>query len=253
MGFDEWLKKTTKAERIERKKFFFDAPIYEQWFNALRLSERYLKTCENGGGGDLDELYKDFGDIRNISFKDWFFDLKSEYNPPHWKDYDVKPAPRSLRAIYLFAERTSMRPRRMNKGEVVGDREICIAFPRDVLLRSSISGVTAILKAEGIVKGPGSLKGGKRISSALYPVSIANPNVPAIRQALEVFKLHGKTNPATGKKYKLAEIAKAIGMRDSYDLSIKVSKLAKRGKGYVEAAEKGKFPVLPTQRKRRSR
>ena len=45
---------------------------YYWWFMFLRLSEDYSATCKAKGKGKCAELYKDFGDIYKVNFKDWW-------------------------------------------------------------------------------------------------------------------------------------------------------------------------------------
>lgn len=46
--------------------------VYYWWWAYLRHNKRYLTCCENGGTGRLAALYRDFGDVRGDSFKDWW-------------------------------------------------------------------------------------------------------------------------------------------------------------------------------------
>jgi len=48
-----------------------DSPYY-WWFMFLRLNKDYEATCKARGKGACAELYKDFGDIYKINFKDWW-------------------------------------------------------------------------------------------------------------------------------------------------------------------------------------
>ena len=45
---------------------------YYWWWAYLRRNAEYLKCCENGGKGKFAKLYKDFGDVREDSFKKWW-------------------------------------------------------------------------------------------------------------------------------------------------------------------------------------
>jgi hypothetical protein len=48
-----------------------DSPYY-WWFMFLRLNKDYEATCKARGKGVFAELYKDFGDVYKINFKDWW-------------------------------------------------------------------------------------------------------------------------------------------------------------------------------------
>lgn len=45
---------------------------YYWWWEFLRRSERYKKTCESKGDGPLSKLYLDFGDVFCSDFKRWW-------------------------------------------------------------------------------------------------------------------------------------------------------------------------------------
>lgn len=45
---------------------------YYWWWEFLRRNEHYLDCCATDGTGDLAELYADFGDVRNDTFKHWW-------------------------------------------------------------------------------------------------------------------------------------------------------------------------------------
>ena len=56
---------------------FHNAPphmrsVFYYWWSFLRESEDYIATCDNGGTGKLADLHKDFGDIRDDKFFDWW-------------------------------------------------------------------------------------------------------------------------------------------------------------------------------------
>ena len=48
-----------------------DSPYY-WWFMFLRLNPDYLKTCKSKGKGRYSAIYKDFGDIYKLNFKEWW-------------------------------------------------------------------------------------------------------------------------------------------------------------------------------------
>ena len=45
---------------------------YYYWHAYLKRNAEYLECCANGGTGRLAELYKDFGDVRSASFREWW-------------------------------------------------------------------------------------------------------------------------------------------------------------------------------------
>jgi hypothetical protein len=50
----------------------WDSSVYYLWWEFLRRHEGYKKTCENGGDGKYAELYADFGNVHEGTFKEWW-------------------------------------------------------------------------------------------------------------------------------------------------------------------------------------
>lgn len=48
-----------------------DSPYY-WWYMFLRLNADYKKTCDTKGKGKFADLYKDFGNVHTVNFKDWW-------------------------------------------------------------------------------------------------------------------------------------------------------------------------------------
>ena len=55
---------------------------YYWWFMFLRLNADYRATCEANGKGKCAKLYKDFGDVYNINFKQWWTDKAYLFSEP---------------------------------------------------------------------------------------------------------------------------------------------------------------------------
>lgn len=54
-----------------KRGVYFENSIYYFWFEFLKLNEKYIAACKNKGRG-MKKIYKDFGDIRNKTFKQWW-------------------------------------------------------------------------------------------------------------------------------------------------------------------------------------
>jgi hypothetical protein len=52
---------------VERSAFYW-------WWCCLRRNKDYLRCCERNGKGDLEGLYRDFGDVRSPDFRSWWYD-----------------------------------------------------------------------------------------------------------------------------------------------------------------------------------
>lgn len=64
-----------------------DSPYY-WWFKFLQLNEDYRATEANKGVGPCADLYKDFGDVSNIDFKEWWRTHAPLFAEPP-TDYDM--------------------------------------------------------------------------------------------------------------------------------------------------------------------
>jgi len=64
----------------------YENSIYYYWFEFLKLNEKYIAACKNKGRG-MKNIYEDFGDIRNKTFKQWW---NEKYKS-------------TTRGVYLFA------------------------------------------------------------------------------------------------------------------------------------------------------
>ena len=53
--------------------------IYYWWFEYLSRNDVYRETCANNGTGSAAALYKDFGNVCNIEFKDWWIGPRALY------------------------------------------------------------------------------------------------------------------------------------------------------------------------------
>lgn len=172
----------TKAR--PKPKSAWEGTVYFWWWEYLRRNSEYLKCCDSGGTGKLANLHKDFGDVRGDSFKDW------------WTE--------GGRGAALFSEpQAELSIRVMDKGQAAIDPldaftvSIPLYLPKKLILRR----FKELLDERH--KGKRGHQLAKR-SKALYQVK-GQPNIPAIKQALEVYDFK-KAN----LKMKLWEIGNAI-------------------------------------------
>lgn len=63
---------TFGTEKKPKPKRYWEDTIYFLWWSYLKRSEKYIQTCESEGKKGLVSLYKDFGDVRGDSFKEWW-------------------------------------------------------------------------------------------------------------------------------------------------------------------------------------
>ncbi len=167
-----------------KPKSSWEGTVYYWWWEYLRRNAEYLKCCESGGKGRLAGLYKDFGDVRSESFQRWWID--------------------DGRGAHLFAEpQAEDSIRVMETGQEALDRSeaftvsIPLYLPKKTILR----------RFKELLDERHQGKRGHQLakrSKARYQVK-GQPNIPAIKQALEVYDFR-KANP----KMKLWEIGNAI-------------------------------------------
>ena len=82
--YDSEMRKMAKQERATHT-FLYKEPtsrrpsikprqsVYYWWYEYLKRNEDYRRCCESGGKGKLKALYKDFGDVFNVPFHQWWF------------------------------------------------------------------------------------------------------------------------------------------------------------------------------------
>jgi len=201
---------------------------YYWWWEYLRRNKDYLGCCENEGKGKLSELYKDFGDVRGDSFREW------------WR----------VKAVPLFAEKQSD----IRVGEIQSKDEIPNEWNKEDLMilkislgmdKKSIKKIfNQILKKRHTTeRGRPVQKFGK--STAKYPIN-QNFTIDNLRIGLEVYDLYKSTREGN-EKLKLWEIgvAKRLladSMPEAKDTNgeklIKRNRMAATVSRYIKQAEK---------------
>jgi hypothetical protein len=211
------------------KLIYRDSLIYETWFNYLRASEAYKRTCDAKGRRGLIDLYKDWGDIYSVEFREWY---------------------RSHRE-YLFGEPKPAAVSLLEAGERVPTNSITISIP------VSVSRAWALRRSQRIIKAKFAVKvGGLKESLARYPVTRA-PNVASLRRQLFVHQVSQQIDSATGKPFKLHQIAKMdkVGLSKSFKphAETQVWQMKKRALEVIDAVEHGQFPTRIDKRTQRSK
>lgn len=199
----------------------------------MKRSEKYLETCESGGKKGLVSLYKDFGDVRGDSFKEW------------WS--------RDSRGMRLFAEPQSLSTLEVvtkdDLDEIQGDTllmSVPLSLPKKFLLERFRKLLAQHRKGE---RGRQYAKK----SESKYKFK-GQPNIQGMRTALMVYD-HLLANP----KIKLWEVGKILpqfkmeleecekkSIVPSYDLKrtieATVSRYKRKATSSIGNAEQGTFP-----------
>jgi hypothetical protein len=63
--------------------------VYYYWWAFLREHRGYIETCANGGGGEYQLLYEDFGDIREDDFWSWWRTHQNLFAEPELEDVSL--------------------------------------------------------------------------------------------------------------------------------------------------------------------
>lgn len=141
--------------------------VYYYWWAFLRRSREYIDCCETGGEGKLATLYKDFGDVRGSSFKDW------------WTE--------GGRGVRLFAEPVSTSVEVLPSGSAAPDSSdfLTLVLPKNLPKRYLLKRIGELLvKPENHPGARGKLHA--RISKARYKVK-GQPNLPGLGVTLKVY------------------------------------------------------------------
>lgn len=166
--------------------------VYYWWWVYLRKNEEYRKCCENDGKEKLSRFYKDFGNVFNTNYHDWWFTNE--------------------RGEYLFAE--PLEPIRLHELNSVADWNrdwkadtvVVVAVPITVAKRLLKRRFAQLLQRRHKGK-PG--KPAKEKSEAIYKV---NPkfSIHALEQMMKVYELRQAKPELT-----LAQIGQMLNLNPS--------------------------------------
>jgi hypothetical protein len=221
---------------VSPPKTVTDSPYY-WWFMFLRLNADYEATCKAQGQGACAELFKDFGDIYKINFKDWWKEKSHLFAEPK-KGYRMAVA-NTLEEIAPFGS----------------DEVINLVVPLTWSRRSLLKSFTSHILNK-IEKG----KRGVSVEKSDAPYRLSGKwSVIALSSAYNVYleKVKADTEP---KKLALADIAirakipYAIeknakeGVKNKFTVDIRATltvlanKHYKRAQKFIESASSNSFP-----------
>ncbi|GJJ02774.1 hypothetical protein RugamoR64_33120 [Duganella rhizosphaerae] len=162
-------------------------------FEFLKLSDKYLKCCENGGSGPLAELYQEFGDVRDISYEQW--KTGKVTSPNNLEAFHCKKALSAEDAAYWMGDGAD------DDGLVV----IC----------NTGSTITQLTKSFAeILKVHIKKKTGERAEDfeSKFPIG-AKVHVPALTKALAVYKMRNEIDE-NGKRTPYYDIGLALNISE---------------------------------------
>ena len=210
-----------------------DSPYY-WWFMFLRLNTDYKATCKAKGKGKFAELYKDFGDVHKLNFKEWWTDRAHLFAEPK-KGYKMM----------IASSESELAP--FNNKEVLN-----LVVPLTWSQRSLKKAFTSLVLSK-VEKGKKGISLEK--SEAKYPLG-SKWHIEALKTA---YKIYIEKNKDTGgEKVAWADIAirvrlpMAIGVKEkslsnnTSDIRRTLTILAKRhydrAEAFIQASATSKFP-----------
>ena len=211
----------------------WEGTVYYWWWSYLKRNQEYLICCEKLGKGKLAALYKDFGDVRGDSFKAWWI--------------------QGGRGAHLFADpqaEDSIRVMETGQGALDPTEAFTVSIPLYLPKKTILRSFKELLDERHQGKRGHQLA--KR-SKARYQVK-GQPNVPAIKQALEVYDFRlantdlklweiGDAIPRLKMANKLKTSDTTSERADKRNvLAATVSRYLKRAESSIKNTEKGVFP-----------
>lgn len=226
----------------ERKPFNEEAPPqsviespYYWWFMFLRLNADYKATCKAKGKGKCAELYKDFGDVHKVNFKEWWIDKAHLFAEPK-KGYRMMVA-KGIKELAPFDD----------------DKVLNLVVPLTWSQRSLKKAFTTLVlnKVEKGKKGVSLEK-----SEAKYPLG-SKWHIEALKTAFKIY-IEKQKAMEEGEKIAWADVAirsrlpMAIGVKEkslskqTSDIRRTLTILAKRhysrAESFIKASATSKFP-----------
>lgn len=207
--------------------------VYYWWWEYLRRNEDYIETCVLNGTGLCAETYRDFGDVRNKTFKEW------------WSEND--------RGATLFANHpTTDTIRLIEKHEVksLDPDLILLSLPLDLPMKHLVN---RFRKLVGDIHKGSKGKQYAKASNATYQFE-GQPNIKALKFGLYIYDL-AKANPDKTKwevammipdlqpENRIIEGERGRSVVDKKNrLSSTISRYIKRVQDSINLAGQGQFP-----------
>lgn len=204
--------------------------VYYYWWLFLRENADYIATCENGGVGPCTEIYRDFGDVRDNNFRNWWEDRGCEL----FCELDEMPQQPIVRAIYQGnLEQGETDPRREN--------DILIAVHRHANLNAAMAEIRELLEMR-LMPNPD-----QPASTALYPV-FTKPVLHSLHHCYEAHRLR-RENPKM-PLHEFGLLCGAYTQRGPVDTTTQKAsasaahRILGQAKLLIEYVGQGVFPVM---------
>lgn len=248
--------------------------VYYWWWEYLRRHTGYLQTCADGGGGEFESVYQDFGDIRGDDFWAWWTsrapkdDGRMDRGMLTWVSND-RQEERSVinlwRGLYLFAEPPRPHPnvvklKQQPDAGLFNDPDVVVLkVPIDLPDREILQTIERVLRFAREGRGDIDIwhesytgdRRGRRIankSQARYQV-INTPKIDFLRTALAVYDYRQASDLPL---WKIGVELNLITPDDPNNISpdekntsaATVSRYLKKAKAMIKNAGLGRFPDI---------
>ena len=198
--------------------------VYYYWWAFLRESKAYRQCCENSGGGKLERLYKDFGDIHATDFSTWWVN--------------------GGRNLFCEREDERVEPYEGDYRDHNHERRVLISVPVKKNLDRTIAELRALLQH----LLPNRI-GSKGNSTAKYQVE-TKPVLSSLHKILTVHRLAQENKHLT--QHQVADLFgyKFNGSTDADDSDVRqrksiwVAQHVKKAATLIANVERGLFPVM---------
>jgi hypothetical protein len=222
---------------------WWENSIYYLWWEFLRRNSDYQTTCENGGKGEYAELYADFGNVHEGTFREWW--TKDDRGA---RLFAEPPLPLSVKA--LTPDKIAALPKGWDSGSLL------VMIPLSLPKRFIEKKLGKLLARHHKRK-----KGQKtyKESRAPYPIGTTF-RVASLKKLLDLYDLH-QLQPDL-KEWELAQKlrlgttlnkdelegergrANPTAVEKKKNLSVAVSKKLRDAKSIIKGVGRGKFPAF---------
>jgi len=227
---------------------WWEKSVYYYWWEFLRRHEGYKETCENGGKGKYEKLYADFGNVHDVSFKQWW-----TQGGRGARLFAEPPLPSSIMALT---------PKDLEELPKDWDQKslLIVAIPLSLRKRFIQQKLTKLVaKYNKRKRGQRTFKE----SRALYPI-VTQFEWFSLKRMLEIYDLR-KSQPNLalwkigqhfnlGKSLKQEELKAGRGRADSTAVrkknvsAVAASKKLASAKNIIDGVGRGKFPVFSKEK-----
>jgi len=167
---------------------------YYWWWEFLRRNKEYAACCEAGGTGQLAGLYRDYGDVLNDTFKEW-------WNQRGYHLFAEQPKPLKLTELSSPADWDNT---------WTSDNVMVVAVPLDIPKRRLQGFFATLLKKRHKGKRGRKALSDRDASTARYPL-YRDVSIHTLRVQLAVYDAVTAARSGTNKRT-LAQIGAELGL-----------------------------------------